>query len=101
MAEFVDPREDKRTLRILTYNVGLLRVMLFGVLEVWGNPPYSTQRLPLIPAKLKAMNADIIAIQGASLLLLPSFLFTLTSLDHCLISLFQSQSVMSQGMRTF
>ena len=67
-----DPRQDSRQLRILTYNVGLLRVKLLGVFEVWGNPPYSTERLPLIPDKLKSVDADIITLQGSYLLLLPS-----------------------------
>ena len=59
-----DPREDDRKLRVLTYNVGLLRLKLFGLCEVWANPPYSAQRLPLIPDKLKSVNADIITLQG-------------------------------------
>ena len=71
MSSFRDSRRhDPRKLRILSYNVGLLRVKLLGLIEVWGNPPYATARLPMIPEKLLSVDADIIALQGISFTML-------------------------------
>ena len=93
MTEIVDPREDERKLRILTYNVGLLRVKLFGALEVWGNPPYSKERLPLIPARLKSVNADIITLQGAY-----CFLYGFHALKRLLTIFLNDVTISSQSV---
>lgn len=50
------------SLSILTYNVGLLDCHIFGV-RVFSNPPYSKDRLPLIPNALRSTNADIVCLQ--------------------------------------
>ena len=54
--------ETLSTFTVLTYNVGLLRFKLLGAI-VFSNPPYASERLPHIPAALKKVPADILAIQ--------------------------------------
>jgi hypothetical protein len=54
--------DDARTLKILTWNVGLLRLRICGV-EVFSNPPFADQRLPYIPDMIRKKGADIIALQ--------------------------------------
>jgi endonuclease/exonuclease/phosphatase family metal-dependent hydrolase len=51
-----------RSIRILTYNVGLLEFSMFGVV-VFSNPPYAQKRLPFIPIAIRRENADIVCIQ--------------------------------------
>ena len=50
------------SLKLLSFNVGLLRLSLFGI-PVFSNPPYANQRLPYIPNKIRCINADIVSIQ--------------------------------------
>ena len=65
MMSSTDPTPSStQRLTILTYNVGLLQFKLFGVFEVFANPPYAPQRLPYILKALKAQqDVDILCIQ--------------------------------------
>jgi mRNA deadenylase 3'-5' endonuclease subunit Ccr4 len=62
LSETETETETPQTLTILSYNVGLLRLKLFG-LTVFSNPPHAAERLPHIPEALRSANADIIFIQ--------------------------------------
>jgi len=48
---------------MLTFNVGLLRVNIFGVVRVFTNPPYCEDRVLYMPSALLYNPADILAIQ--------------------------------------
>ena len=58
-----DEPQDIESISFLSYNVGLLRLRLFGMLEVFANPPFCTARLPRQPDAIRALGADIVAIQ--------------------------------------
>lgn len=51
------------TLKLLTFNVGLLQMHAFGVIPIFSNPSYVSERKPHIPEKLRSVDADIISIQ--------------------------------------
>jgi hypothetical protein len=55
------PKEIK-SIKLLTYNVGLLRIRVCGK-EVFANPPFSKQRMPFLPDAILGAGADIIALQ--------------------------------------
>jgi sphingomyelin phosphodiesterase 2 len=55
------PSVDK--LSLLTFNVGLLQMNLFGFIPIFANPEYVSQRRPHIPQKIREINADIVSIQ--------------------------------------
>lgn len=64
MEAIADRRKD--TLTFVTYNVGLLSFKLFGVFEVFANPPYANERFPKILDYLDKEindNVDIVCIQ--------------------------------------
>jgi len=51
-----------RELKVLTFNLGLLRVRLPGM-TVFGSPPFTEERFKHIPEAIKASGADIVALQ--------------------------------------
>jgi sphingomyelin phosphodiesterase 2 len=57
------PSPSVDTIKLLTFNVGLLQMNLFGFIPIFSNPSYVSERRPFIPDKLRAINADIISIQ--------------------------------------
>mmetsp|Transcript_11868 Transcript_11868/g.29736 ORF Transcript_11868/g.29736 Transcript_11868/m.29736 type:complete len:130 (-) Transcript_11868:874-1263(-) len=56
------PLPPASNLRILTLNVGLLRLRLFGV-QVFSNPPYVLQRLEEIPKTIRELRPDVVCLQ--------------------------------------
>jgi sphingomyelin phosphodiesterase 2 len=60
-ASSISPSVDRVTL--LTFNVGLLQMNLFGFIPIFANPEYVSQRRPHIPQKIREINADIVSIQ--------------------------------------
>lgn len=56
------PSGPLASLKLLTYNVGLLRIRVCGK-EVFANPPFSKQRMPFLPPAILGIGADIIALQ--------------------------------------
>jgi len=59
------PIPSKKTLSLLTYNVGLLQFKLFGMFNVFSNPPFCEERLPYIVQKLAELSTkvDIMCLQ--------------------------------------
>ena len=56
-------KENEQSLTMMTFNVGLLRVEILGIMYVFSNPPYSEQRMLHIPSSLISNPVDILAIQ--------------------------------------
>ena len=53
----------KKSVRILSYNVGLLRFHVLGILA-FSNPPYGSERFPFICSELlKFEDVDVICLQ--------------------------------------
>jgi len=57
-------RDEHRStdIKVMSWNVGLLRLRLFGQI-VFSNPPHAEERLPFIPGAILAENPDILLIQ--------------------------------------
>jgi endonuclease/exonuclease/phosphatase family metal-dependent hydrolase len=55
--------EETPTMKLMVYNVGLLRLRLFYKLQVFANPPFADERFAHIPKALLSSGADIIALQ--------------------------------------
>lgn len=51
------------SIKLLTYNVGLLDFRIFGYFTVFSNPPHSVKRLPFIADAIRSRNADIVVLQ--------------------------------------
>ena len=49
-------------LKLLTFNLGLLRLRMLGM-TTFGSPPYTEERFQHIPDAIKACGADVIALQ--------------------------------------
>ncbi|UTW56472.1 endonuclease/exonuclease/phosphatase family protein [Kordiimonas sp. SCSIO 12610] len=60
--EITVPATNVKSLKILTYNVGLLEVKLLGF-ELFKPSDYLEERLQYLPDALKSTDADIIALQ--------------------------------------
>mmetsp|Transcript_15740 Transcript_15740/g.31071 ORF Transcript_15740/g.31071 Transcript_15740/m.31071 type:complete len:321 (-) Transcript_15740:335-1297(-) len=58
-----DEENTEKTMRVLTYNAGLLRFHLFGLFQVFSNPPYAQERLPYIVAAIREQKPDIVCLQ--------------------------------------
>jgi endonuclease/exonuclease/phosphatase family metal-dependent hydrolase len=54
--------ESPNEVRVLTFNLGLLRITAAGV-ELKGAPPHVSERFAYIPAAIAAVGADIIFLQ--------------------------------------
>ncbi len=56
--------EKNESIRILTYNLGLLKWKLFGIGPiVYQNPPYADERFPFMAKALLESKADILVLQ--------------------------------------
>ena len=54
--------ETPSELKLMTFNLGLLRVRVFGM-TAFGSPPHTEQRFKHIPAAINACGADVVALQ--------------------------------------
>jgi len=57
-----EPSDAPADVRLLTFNLGLLRLQLFGV-TAFGSPPFTAERFRYIPQAILACGADIVALQ--------------------------------------
>ncbi|KAK1934753.1 putative endonuclease/exonuclease/phosphatase [Babesia divergens] len=62
LSSFPVSRERCQSFSMLTFNVGLLEVRMFGI-QMYQNPGYTERRLRCVPSEIRKANADVVAFQ--------------------------------------
>ncbi|GBE59628.1 endonuclease exonuclease phosphatase family protein [Babesia ovata] len=62
LPSFRNSTQRPHSFSMLTFNVGLLEVRMFGI-QMYQNPGYTEKRLKCVPSEIRKANADVVAFQ--------------------------------------